>query len=286
MANGDQTFIDAVLVWLKANYVQLIVAAIVIAVSTILLIIGTRQMRKLHKKKKLPENYSKLIVRIFRFTYVLILIFSILIAFDITVGAISGVVALLGGTILGFAAINTLGNAIAGLIVMTSKPFVVGDRILYEDQYTDVQSVELMYTKLRKLDNSLIVVPNQELLNMDITNFGQIGEIRRSVAITSDYDTPPEDIRDFLLDAVSKVEGVLESPEPSVSLTEFQNYAAEYKVFYSVSDIKSMHKIDSNVRITIFTKARKIGLDLRTPILSKNLSKAETSASVKKSNDV
>ncbi|NIO38168.1 mechanosensitive ion channel, partial [Candidatus Bathyarchaeota archaeon] len=66
--------------------------------------------------------------------------------------------------IIGFAAINTIGNAIAGLIVMTSRPFEVGDRIFFEGQFADIVSIDLIYTKMVTLDNVLISVPNQELL--------------------------------------------------------------------------------------------------------------------------
>jgi small-conductance mechanosensitive channel len=89
-------------------------------------------------------------------------------------GAISGVLTLLGGTILGFAAINTIGNAIAGFIVMTSRPFRIGDRILFKGQFADVIAIELIYTKIETLDKVLVSVPNQEMLKTEIENLGRI----------------------------------------------------------------------------------------------------------------
>ena len=51
--------------------------------------------------------------------------------FGFDVGLIAGFMALAGGTIIGFASMNTIGNAIAGIIVMISKPFKIGDRTLF-----------------------------------------------------------------------------------------------------------------------------------------------------------
>ena len=59
---------------------------------------------------------------------------------------------IIGGTILGFAAMNTLGNMIAGIIIMVSKPFNVGDRIIFKQKLADVIDIKLVYTELKDLD--------------------------------------------------------------------------------------------------------------------------------------
>ncbi|NPE07980.1 MAG: mechanosensitive ion channel, partial [Asgard group archaeon] len=140
MALQDSEIIQFIWTWLQENYKQLIVALVVILVSTLFMIFSARYIKRLEKRNKLTENYSKVLIRIIRVIYSFVFLFSILIAFNVTVGAITGAVALLGGTILGFAAINTIGNALAGLIIMISKPIHIGDRIFYNEQFADVQS--------------------------------------------------------------------------------------------------------------------------------------------------
>lgn len=76
----------------------------------------------------------------------------------------AGFLALAGGTIIGFASMNTIGNVIAGTIVLISKPFKIGDRILFNKQFADVVPIDLIYTRMKTLDNVLISVPNQQLL--------------------------------------------------------------------------------------------------------------------------
>jgi small-conductance mechanosensitive channel len=273
MAFADNEIIQTIWNWLKNpdHYIPLIISAAVVLISLILLIIFVRVIRRLERRNKLTENYSRVLIRIFRFIFFLVFLFSILIAFNITVGAITAAIALLGGTILGFAAINTIGNALAGLIIMISKPIHIGDRLFFKEQYADVVSVELIYTKLRKLDNAIIVIPNQQLLNMEIINYGKNEKLRRSFAITADFSIDSKIIEKAMLEAIKGVEGILETPEPKVSLTEIQNFAAEYTLFYSIQNVKDMFSISSQIRKNMLKTAKKYKIDLRTPNLVQNV---------------
>jgi small-conductance mechanosensitive channel len=81
-----------------------------------------------------------------------------------------GFIALVGGTVIGFASINTIGNMIARLIEMTNRPFGVGDRLYYNNQFVNVEGIEIIYTKVRTIDDVLLAIPNQELLKTEIEN--------------------------------------------------------------------------------------------------------------------
>lgn len=257
--------------WIKDNYVSLTVGLAVILISTIAMIIIVRYIRRLENKKKLTESYSKVLTRIVRGIYFLVFIFSVLTAFNVTIGAITGAIALLGGSILGFASINTLGNALAGLIIMVSKPIHIGDRIFINDLFADVISIEIIYTKLKTLDKATIVIPNQQLLTGSITNYGKDEIVSRQCKITAAFEEDSEIVENLLLKAVTRVVGVLEEPTPTVRLTDFQNFAVEYKVFYSVQDIKNAFQIDSNVKKSILQLSRELNVDLKTPNLSQLL---------------
>ncbi|MBN1330713.1 MAG: mechanosensitive ion channel [Candidatus Heimdallarchaeota archaeon] len=271
MAIQDSEILLFIWEWLKANYVQLIVALVVIVIAIILRIFSVRYVKRLVKREKLTENYSKVLIRIIRVTFSFVLIFSILIAFNITVGAITGAVALLGGTIVGFAAINTIGNAIAGLIIMVSKPIHIGDRILYEGNFADVIAIELIFTKLKTLDKATILIPNQELLKQEIYNYGQNEIVSRHCTVTIAFEEDSELVEKVLHHALKGVQGILEDPPAKVSLTNFQNFAVEYKIFYSIKDIHRAFEIDSNVKKNVLMVAKKFNLDLRTPNINQIL---------------
>lgn len=275
MATGDQTLVEAIKAWFLANYVNLIVAVIIVIIGIVLLIVIRRQIKRLERKQRVTAQYSKLIIRISRWLIILILIVSVLLLFNVTVGAVTGVIALFGGTILGFAAINTIGNGIAGIIVMSSKPFHVGDRILYKGTIADVEEVELMYTKMRTLDNALIVVPNQELLKIEIINYAKEEPIRKSIKTTFDYKDDAELIKKVLIFATEDIENIDHENEPYVRITDFQNFALEYTLYYYVTTSKSLYTVDAIVRQNITKLTEKHKLDMRTPLLSKNMNPKE-----------
>jgi len=271
MAFSDSEVVQFLWTWLKENYIQLIVAFIVIIIATVFLIFSTRYIRRLERRHKLTENYSKVLIRIARIIYSLIFVFSVLIAFNVTVGAITGAVALLGGTILGFAAINTIGNALAGLIIMISKPIHIGDRILYNGGFADVISIELIFTRLKTLDKATILIPNQELLKGEIYNYGKDEVVRRQCVVTIGFELESEFIEKILFKAIKGVDGVLEEPPPKVRITDFQNFAVEYKLFYSIREIHRVVEIDSNVKKNVLRIAKQNNIDLRTPNISQIL---------------
>ena len=142
-----------------------------------------------------------------------------------------------------FAAMNTIGNAIAGIIVMTTRPFKVGDRIFFNGQFADVETIDLIYTRMRTLDNVLVSVPNQELPKSEIDNYGKKRIGRRGCSITAGYELAAEQIGKALLEAASKVKEVLENPKPYVWMTNFGDFAVEYTLYVFINQKNALQKL-------------------------------------------
>ncbi|NIO38344.1 mechanosensitive ion channel [Candidatus Bathyarchaeota archaeon] len=230
-----------------------------------------REIKSLRAREKLEEHLAYTLIRIVKWGSAFVIISAILTEWGVTLGVISGILAIFGGTIIGFAAINTIGNAIAGLIVMTSRPFEVGDRIFLNGQFADIVAIELIYTKMLTLDNILVSVPNQELLKVEIDNYGKKKVIRRHCTVTPGFEYDVQDVEKALLEAANKVNGVLKKPKPYVWITKFQNYAVEYNLYVFINNIKRLPEIDAELHKKILEtcKARKI--DISTPLLLKQL---------------
>ena len=207
-------YIDALGQWILSNLDKLVLSAVTFVVVYVIYRISVREIRGLRAREKLEEHLSYTLIRIAKWVSVFVIVSAVLAEWGVTLGAISGILALFGGTILGFAAINTIGNAIAGLIVMTSRPFEVGDRIFLNEQFADIVAIELIYTKMLTLDNVLVSVPNQELLKAEIDNYGKKKTIRRHCTVTPGFEYDTLDVEKALLEAANKVNGVLKEPRP------------------------------------------------------------------------
>lgn len=72
------------------------------------------------------------------------------------------------GVIGGLAARASLANVLAGLIISFAQPFMIGDKIVIDENKGVVKEITLMYTKLESKDGE-IVIPNS-VLNESIVN--------------------------------------------------------------------------------------------------------------------
>lgn len=74
------------------------------------------------------------------------------------------------GIVVGFAARQTLANAIAGVLLAITQPIRIGDLVTFEDDTGTVEDVRLTYTYLRSDDGRRIIVPNERLAQNTIVN--------------------------------------------------------------------------------------------------------------------
>lgn len=74
------------------------------------------------------------------------------------------------GLVVGFAARQTLANAIAGILLAITQPIRIGDLVTFEDDTGVVEDVRLTYTYIRCDDGRRVVVPNERLAQTPIEN--------------------------------------------------------------------------------------------------------------------
>jgi small-conductance mechanosensitive channel len=260
-------FINSIGEWILLNYGAILLSFATVVIGYAIYKLAVREINNLKSQKKIEEHLAFTLIKISRWSIVLVVFSGILMQFGVTIGLVSGLLTVVGGTVLGFAAINTIGNAIAGLIVMTSRPFRVGDRIFFNNQFADVVAIELIYTKMLTLDNVLVSVPNQELLKAEIDNFGKKRIIRRHVSVTPGFEYSSEEVEKALLEAANNVPRVLKDPKPYIWITKFQNYAVEYTLYIFISDIKGLPEIDAELHKSVLEACKKNNIDISTPLL-------------------
>ena len=253
--------------WVSSNLDRIVFSTIAVVIVFLVYKLLTRQITRLKEQRKLEENIAFTLKRVFQWVAGLAILAVVIAQFGIEVGIIAGLLALAGGTIIGFAAMNTIGNAIAGIIVMTSRPFRIGDRIFFNGQFSDVVAIDLIYTRMRTLDNVLVSVPNQQLLQSEIDNYGKKTIVRRSCSITAGYELTAEQVETALREAASKVEEVLKEPKPYVWITRFGDFAVEYTLYIFINKVKRLPEIDARIKRTVLETCKKHKIDISTPRL-------------------
>lgn len=253
--------------WVSANLGRIVFSAIAIIIVLVLYKLLTKQITRLKEQRKLEENIAFTLKRILQWMASLIVLAVVFVQFGVEIGIIAGLLALAGGTIIGFAAMNTIGNAIAGIIVMTSRPFKIGDRIYFNGKFADVIAVDLIYTRMKTLDNVLVSVPNQELLKSEIENYGKNRMTRRKCSITAGYELNAEQVKTALLEAASKMETILKDPEPYVWITSLGDFAVEYTLHVFTNKTQHLPEIEATLKRTVLETCKQHKIDISTPRL-------------------
>jgi small-conductance mechanosensitive channel len=105
------------------------------------------------------------------------------------------------GLVVGFAARQTLANAIAGILLAISQPIRIGDLVTFEEETGEVEDMKLTYTYIRLGDGRRLIVPNERLAQSSVVNH-TIAERRVQVEVSvwlpldADLDKAMELIRD------------------------------------------------------------------------------------------
>ncbi|MDO5294039.1 MAG: mechanosensitive ion channel family protein [bacterium] len=139
----------------------------------------------------------------------------------------TSIVAILGsaGLAVGLALKGTLANFAGGLLILFTKPFVVGDFIIAAGNEGRVTKIDIFYTHMITVDNQSIVLPNGDLSNMQLTNSTNEEMRRLDIMIPVSYDADIDHVRAVLVNICKNNELVLQDEPIDVFLYEFGDSA-------------------------------------------------------------
>jgi small-conductance mechanosensitive channel len=95
------------------------------------------------------------------------------------------------GLVVGFAARQTLANAVAGVLLAITQPIRIGDLVTIDDHTGTVEDIRLTYTYVRTGDGTRVVIPNERLAQNTVQNYTILDPSLRvdvSVWVPSDVD--------------------------------------------------------------------------------------------------
>ena len=153
-----------------------------------------------HKAGRTPTRFDDLLVPLLRKTAkTFIIAFGLVfIADNLNVDISSLLAGLgLGGLAFALAAQDTVKNLFGSLTVLLDRPFQVGDWVVIGDNEGTVEEVGFRSTRIRTFYNSLITLPNSNLISSAVDNMGARAYRRWSTNLSLTYDTPPDKIDSF-----------------------------------------------------------------------------------------
>ena len=195
-----------------------VLGALIILIVGVLLArwIGNLTDRWLESRVK-EAPMRLLIVRVIR---ALVLVLTLLVALDKFGFQIAPLVAAVGvaGVGVGFAFHGVLANIIAGLSIIFTKPYRVGEYIELLGVHGQVRTVELFSTSLTQLDQSRVVIPNHKIVGEILHNYGIIRQLQLKVGIA--YGANLDEALDVAKEIVAANPSVLTEPPPVIGISE------------------------------------------------------------------
>jgi len=213
-----------------------LVGAIIILVVGVLVArwIGTALNGWLEHKAMEPP-LRKLIVRVAK---VLLMGFTLVIVLDKCGVPVTTLVAGIGvaGLGIGLALQGVLGNLVAGLFIIFTKPFRVGEYVELLGVHGQVTDVELFSTTLAHGDRSRVVIPNRKIVGEILHNYGAIRQLDLSVNVA--YNTNLTEALRIAREVLNQNSRILKEFQPAIGITALADsgITVGVKPWVSVSD--------------------------------------------------
>ena len=226
---------DKVIFYFVDHGMQILTAIVLMGVGVFIARWIGNLIHRWLKTKAFDEPVSSLIVKVVK---LLILGFIGVMALGQMGVQITPLIAGIGvaGVGASLAMHGILGNLVAGLTIIFSKPFTIGDYIELLGVYGQVTDIALFSTTLLHTDNSRVIVPNRKIVGEILHNYGNIRQLDLTAGIAYSADVT------MALALVNEIlqhnPSVLKEPAPVVGIAALNesSIALSFKPWVKVED--------------------------------------------------
>ena len=104
----------------------------------------------------------------------------------------------ISSVIIALAAQDIAKSFLAGLSIISDRPFEIGEYIKVGDFAGTVEDITFRTTRIRNVENQVVVLPNSILTSSNIINVTKMQKRRYTLMLTLELDTPLEKVRIFV----------------------------------------------------------------------------------------
>ncbi|WP_066187947.1 mechanosensitive ion channel family protein [Gracilibacillus timonensis] len=205
-----------------------------IALALVILIIGlfvikllTSMIKRKLEKSALDPSLKPFFVSIINATLKILLAIAIIKTLGVETTSFVAVIAA-SGFAIGLAFQGSLANFAGGVLLLTIRPFNVGDYIEGGGYAGTVRAIQILYTELITADNKVVFIPNGSLSNAGIVNYSTNEQRRVDFTFKISGDLAVNDVILKLSQIAEQHPSVLSNPAPFVRLSSHQDATTEY----------------------------------------------------------
>lgn len=226
---------------------QIIGALIIFFIGVIASKYVQKLVLKLLLKNNIDETLSSFVSNFVRFLVVMMMAVLALGKLGISIAPF---IAALGALSLtaGLALQGSVANFAAGIILVITKPFKIGDTLTVHDVYGEVEEIKLSYSVLRNEDGEEITIPNKYMIGDVLVNSFSYRVVEGSVGVA--YDSDVSKAIETIKELIIKHPDVSTENVPIVGVEKFNDSSVDIGYRYWVPT-KSFFKTQYEVNLQV-----------------------------------
>jgi small conductance mechanosensitive channel len=173
----------------------------------------------------------------------------------------------IGGVAVGFAFKDIFQNFLAGILILLTEPFRIGDQIIIDKYEGTVEDIQTRATFIRTYDGRRVVIPNADLFNQSVTVNTAFDKRRDQYDIGIGYGDDVENARALILDTLKSIDIVLNDPPPQVLVVDLAGSSVNLRARWWVAPPMRSDVMASRNAVLTALKAKltEQGVDLPYP---------------------
>ncbi len=144
------------------------------------------------------------------------------------------------GLAVGFGMQKTIGNLIAGIILLMDRSIKPGDVIAVGDSFGWVNKIGVRAVSVLTREGKEHLIPNENLMTQEVENWSYSNKnVRISIPVGVSYDSDMDQVIDLMKQACVDVPRVLNHPKPVVWMLEFGDNSVNFEIRCWIKDPES-----------------------------------------------
>lgn len=219
--------------WFTGHLIEIVISIIILYFFSSISIYLTNILDRIFLSKikdkgvrTFLKSFSKSLVQIFLFYFILIILEINLTSLFALIGALSVVV--------GFAFKEIIQNIFGGIIILTFRPFKIGDSVQFKEFTGTVTKIEIFYTRILSFQNEIVIIPNGSIIINEIKNLTSQNMRRLDLMIGVDYGSDIEHVKDVIQEIIKDCQYTLENETHVVGVEEFAKSSINFGIYVYV----------------------------------------------------
>ena len=228
-----------------------------------------RIRKRIEDNSLAPDEYTKKTSNlVWKFIFIILFIFLILAIFQV-IWFDTAIIMWWVSLSLGFAMETTIGNMIAGIMILTNQKIKLGDFVQLLGKLNmrwTIEEINVRYTVVRTFDKKRTIIPNSILAKTPIQTYKSEPLIRWEMLFTVPRHVHMPQIKEILITTINENKKILYKEYTNVRIENFDNRWLQIKaVFFVNPQKKTPFIIARELKPFIVANLKKYGIEIPYP---------------------